>query len=850
MSSNDMCLVKTDVEYVAVALQKYDKAAAHGFVRSHRRINGPGELFVRIERSYLALSAILAAPLAVCPQAWSQSETTSDDRLAEIIVTAQKREQSVQTVGTSVTALDANALQSLGITQATDLVEHVPGLQFNQFSPSVTVFNIRRVSQNDFTDHQEAPVAVYSDEAYVASTGALAGSLFDLDRVEVLRGPQGTLFGRNATGGLIQYVSAKPTDDPEGHLFVTVGNYGEVDTEGAVSGPLSETLAGRVAFATAEHSGYVDNLVGPSLENQRQNSARLQLRFRPSAEFEDLVKVAAANNDHESGAAYAWLSARPDATGRGVLTPGLPDFNGYTNPSSNPWTGEYGTAGVFNRTVWGVTNTAILKSDAVTVTSVTDYQRVQKRYGEDTAASPDPALLYNVFYHFQQFSQELRANGTLRDGALRWVTGAYYLSYRPTMMADADFVPNLVPGIGNSYAQITLRESSPAVFGQLEYDLASQWTLIGGARYTYDKKEMDYTFNSLGATVPSLQQLVHYSPSNNPWAQHSWNIPTGKLELDYKPTAAVMWYASLNRGAKGGGWSAPIVPSVTTATLPYDEERLTSVEGGVKSTFWDGRARLNLSTFYYDYRGYQGYFLDVATSVVENVNAREKGGELEFTVTPAHGLTLEMNVSYLDTTVPFIPTPAGGVVRGQMPQAPHWSANPVARYQWRIAPGQLFVEADAKYNSPQYMELINAPADREGGYVVGNARVGFISANDKWEIDGFVRNLSDKAYLVYGLDLSAAIGIYQAAYGPPRTYGATVRYRWGERVAPARHDRGSAGLAGVGVLPTRRMAAGKSGSCSSRSVRFMPRPARHRTSDHERPAAREFTGVVCRTSVA
>ncbi len=197
----------------------------------------------RAARAALFAAAVVG-PWATCLAA----DTDETDKLDEIIVTAQRREQNMQDVGTSVTAFDANTIEKLGFKDVTDIVGQVPGMQFNQYGATVTIYNLRGVSQNDFSDHQEAPIAVYSDDVYVANTGALAGSLFDLQRVEVLRGPQGTLFGRNATGGLIQYVSKQPTDAPDGYVQVTVGNYGLIQTEGAVGGPLSERVDTRAVL--------------------------------------------------------------------------------------------------------------------------------------------------------------------------------------------------------------------------------------------------------------------------------------------------------------------------------------------------------------------------------------------------------------------------------------------------------------------------------------------------------------------------------------------------------------------------------------------------------------------------
>src|SRR5271166_453259 len=236
-------------------------------------------------------AAVLSGPWAVCLAA----DTGETSKLEEIIVTAQRREQNLQDVGTSVTAFDASSLERLGLKDVTDIVGQTPGMQFNQYSATVTVYNLRGVSQNDFSDHQEAPIAVYSDDAYIANTGALAGSLFDLQRVEVLRGPQGTLFGRNATGGLIQYVSKQPTDDPEGYVEVTVGNYGLIQTEGAVGGALSDRVDTRLSFSTSDRDGYITNRIGASINNQKQYAGRLQFKIKPSDDGEILIKLDAIN---------------------------------------------------------------------------------------------------------------------------------------------------------------------------------------------------------------------------------------------------------------------------------------------------------------------------------------------------------------------------------------------------------------------------------------------------------------------------------------------------------------------------------------------------------------------------
>jgi iron complex outermembrane receptor protein len=742
--------------------------------------------------------------MAVLCGPWSTgfaADPGENTKLDEIIVTAQRREQNLQDVGTSVTAFDATTLERLGFKDVTDIVGQVPGMQFNQYGTTVTIYNLRGVSQNDFSDHQEAPIAVYSDDAYIATTGALAGSLFDLQRVEVLRGPQGTLFGRNATGGLIQYVSKQPTDTPEAYMQVTAGNYGTLQTEGAVGGPLTDMIDSRASFSTAYHDGYIHNDIGPSINNQKQYAGRLQFKIKASDKGEILVKLHALNNDDETAGNYSWAASYPNSTGRGVFAPpGTTDLGGYDNTNTSPFNQSEDRRGLFNRTVWGGNVRVNWQFDNFSLASVTDYLNMQKRYGEDSDISPNPIFNYDTEAHYQQFSQEFRLNGVV--GGLHWITGAYYLNYKTTNY-EQTALPNYIPPVpfpyGDGLANLNLKTSSPALFGQLEYDFNEHWTGILGARYTNDDKQYVYNYSCNVCGPPPATPLapaggfpyaVTYSTAAGfPQAEHTYHIPTGKAEIDYKIDHDNLLYASVNRGAKGGGWSAPssgyvnLNPAYTALpllNLSYTEEKLTSYETGFKSTFWDGAARLNGDVFYYDYKNYQGFFLDVATQIVENINATVKGGELELAVVPFKGLNVQAGASWLDTRANDVPTPSGILVTSQLPQAPPWSLNAVARYEWPALGGNLSVEGDAKWNKAQYLELINAPVDLQGSYTVTNARFAYTSGDGSWEVSAYCKNCTDTWYRIYNLDLSGFLGINQGVYGPPRTFGASVLYRWGK----------------------------------------------------------------------
>lgn len=747
-------------------------------------------------------AARAAAAIIIALGPWTTSlaaEAANEDKLGEIVVTAQRREQNLQDVGTSVTAFDAHTLEQLGFKDVTDVAGQVPGLQYNQYGATVTIYNLRGVSQNDFSDHQEAPIAVYADDAYIGSTGALAGALFDLQRVEVLRGPQGTLFGRNATGGLIQYLSKAPTDTPEAYAQVTGGNFRTFESEGALSGPLTDSVSARLSFDTVSHEGYITNRIGHAIEDQNQYAMRLQFRIRPSDSGEILVKLHALTNSHETSGDYSWGASAPDATGRGVFAPaGTTDLGGYVNTSTSPFNQSEDRRGLFNRTVWGANVRVNWNFDVFSLASVTDYLKMQKRYGEDSDMSPNPLFNYDTQAHYQQFSQELRFNG--KSGGLRWIAGAYYLNYKTTNFEQTtlpDFIPPVPFPYGDGLANLNLRTSSPSVFGQVEYGFTDHWVGIVGARYTIDQKQYLYNYSCNVCGPPAANappggfpfNLTYSAATGYPDAEKTYRMPMGKAELDYKIDQENLLYGSVNRGAKGGGWSAPssgyvnLNPAymfVPTLKMNYDEERLTSYEVGFKSTFWDGAARLNGDVFYYDYKNYQGFFLDVATQIVENIDAKVKGSELELAVVPFHGLHLQLGVSYLDSQARNVPTPAGVLVTSQLPQAPPWSVNAVARYEWPAFGGKLSAEMDAKWNKAEYLELINAPVDLQPSYTLTNARLGYTDPSGRWDVSAYCKNCFNTLYRIYNLDLSGFLGINQSVYGPPRLYGASVAYHWGK----------------------------------------------------------------------
>lgn len=486
---------------------------------------------------FFGLVAATAVPLAVAAQ-----------ELEEITVTAQRREQSLQDVGISVTAFTDTQIHELGFVNTTDVVAMTPGLNFTipNAEASVVNFFLRGVGLNDFADAQENPVAVYMDDIYKPAMGGLHAQLFDMERVEVLRGPQGALFGRNTTGGVVHYLSKRPTSEPEGYIDAMIGDNSQVKVEGAVSGG-TEKVMGRLSLAMNQYDGYVKNRFtpnafapnpAPDYSSMDSVAARGQLLFAPTDTFEALLAIQYTDNESTVGA-WQHQSTRPggldpndpaaldssvalganefnpwcqifgfdqfdpgtDCLGffgaPGVLDPnGIPEV-GIDN-DGDPWAGNYDRNGgvqtknqTFSlRLTWDIGD--------MQLTSVTSSATVERLQEEDTEMGPLPLLAPTFRGETDTLTQELRLASSA-DGPTRWQVGAYYFDNEVDGMYDLDATQILdFVLLDANYEQDT---TSWQAFGQVEFDFADNWTFIAGLRYTDEEKKMNYEDVDLWGTI-------------------------------------------------------------------------------------------------------------------------------------------------------------------------------------------------------------------------------------------------------------------------------------------------------------------------------------------------------------
>ena len=704
--------------------------------------------------------------------------------IEEVVVTAQKREQNVQDVGIAISAFTGDQMRQLGFTSAQQVTAMAPGVSTVQPNGEANYsIAIRGVANSDFTANVESPVAVYLDEVYISQMSGTGFMLFDMDRVEILRGPQGTLYGRNATGGLVHFVSKKPTEEFEGYAQLTGGSYDQISFEGAVGGAITDTLMARVSLATNDHDGYVKNRLGGRLNDGNDQTARLQVLWAPTENLDLLLNVRGSNQDIDTGF-FEHVSANVE----GELTPNeVNQVLGYIDDDGDPFKGDYDSPGFNDLETRGYTATLNWDFDDFTLTSITDYSTVKRDYIEDSDSSPVEFFNFYLTTDAEQFSQEVRLSGGSEK--TNWVTGVYYMDLKVDDSNGGESEPFVDPasdtpdlsGIDNPYETKT---ESWSVFGQVEYDLTDTLTGIAGVRWISDDKSHDYVSNAVdyipGTRLRNgnpniLAELASYSGDRED------SELAMRLGLNWVVNDDLLLYASYNRGVKGGGYNAPIFPftppaEYTDQYMSYDPEKLNAYELGFKATTQEGLMIINGAWYYYDYDDYQAFQFVGIDAITTNAQADSFGGELEVMMNPVEGLEILFGVAYNDIDVDL----GGGAPETTSVQSPKWNLNGLVRYEHALLGGTGALQFDAQSRSTHYFALTRLPTVREGGYTVSNASASYTSGDEKWQVIGFVHNLTDEEYVVQTFDLSGpnVFGMVEKYYGRPRWYGVSLTYNW------------------------------------------------------------------------
>ncbi len=740
-----------------------------------------------------AIRKLIPLAIGILANAWSGIGRA---QVEEIVVTAQKRAQSMQDVGISITAITGDQLAERGITNTTQITQQVPALQLFTYSPAFTVFSLRGVSQNNFQDNLEAPVAVYMDGAYVASMNAISTQLFDVDRIEVLRGPQGTLFGRNATGGLIHFLTRRPTEtEANGYVEAGGGRFGTHSLEGAFGTAFSNRVRGRIAARWEKSDGYVEagTAFGRTATGRTSNGANgfaLRGMLQIDATDDVLVDLSASySRDHDvpTGEYVVSLAGFNPNTGlgafHGAIDPANPaggpvdfDRKPITGSGWRHWSDENP---YMNRTVKSATVQVTAKvGDGMEFVSITNGMKLYKFYIEDSGGGFG-FFPYNPITSYDQWSQEVRLSGD--KDRFRWTVGGYYLDMKWDTFQSVEGAL-ILGGTSNTQKMSTvglLNSKNWSLFAQTEFDIAPRWTLVTGVRWSQDDKhlEMNRVYEDVPEGIPPTEI---FNIDNVPIAgikDIDYGDWAARAQLNWKVQDQMLLYAAYNRGIKGGNWSLDPLGAVANEGLKHRPEKLNAYEVGWKADLLHGTVRLNTAAFYYDYSDYQAFSLVGLTPQVTNSAATAHGGEIELTVAPTNGLDFNFGASFIHSEVAAVPDVFGGTVKAEFPNAPSISLNFLGRYEWPALQGRLSAMVDGRWNDDQYLEGTNSEVSFEPSYSVWNATLGYRTNDDRIGVSLYCKNFTNEQYRLYNLDLGL-LGFIEQVFAPPRTYGVSVTYRW------------------------------------------------------------------------
>jgi iron complex outermembrane receptor protein len=743
-----------------------------------------------------------------------------------IVVTARKREETLQDTPISVSAFSGRGLEARGIQNTEGLAQVTPNLTlqnnpgFSGASNSATIY-IRGIGQQDFVPTVEPGVGVYVDGVYVARSVGSILDLVDFERIEVLRGPQGTLFGRNTIGGAISITTKAPSKKLEASAAATYGTDNQVILKGMVNLPLNDKAALRASVGYFNQDGYVRRTYdGMMLGDVNRLTGRVALKLEPTDSWTtDLFFD--GTRARENGPAMSLIGINygrttdpntppfvdisntianvmsgggmmPCATAAAPLNPAVPGC--YDNSYVLGHDTNAGTAPSYsNSDIWGAgMSHAIELTDGLKLKLITAYRHLSGTFARDGDASPVTIAQYYDRITQKQFSQEVQLLGDNLDGRLNWILGGYYFKEK------GNNINRLLFTISEFQSGGAFGNESLAFFGQGTFKVTPRLKLTAGLRYTKDKKSFhpdQYIIENrvafLGAPFnsPIFDAGTRVLPDVN--AKVDFSEVTPMVNLSYDVTDGLMTYGTWSRGFKSGGFTQrvfpPIIPGVTTpitdpvkAIPSFDPEKVDAFELGVKFQSSDRSVTINAAGFYTKYKDMQvQVFTSVAPVFTNAGKATIKGFELETQLRPLPGLFLEATAGLtdaaydeIDQATTFI-NPANAFER-----VSKWTLSAAMTYEHELSGGsKLRPRVDWSWRSKFYNNSFNTPQLLQPGYHMVNASLGWTSADDRLSLSASVKNIADKRYLLSGISVDA-VQTFEGVYNRGREWSlsASVKY--------------------------------------------------------------------------
>jgi len=757
----------------------------------------PSAAFVALTSSF-ALGSIAATPAVLAAEGAREQPAG----LEEIVVTARKREENVQDTPVSMVAVSSEALAERSMSSFKDLTSIAPNFELNggiaNGGGSAAQLFIRGVGQDDYAFPNDPGVGLYIDGVYIARSAGSDFNLIDLDRVEVLRGPQGTLYGRNTIGGAVKIITKKPDGTFGGAASVTVGSYNRIDLDGMLQFPITDTLSGKLVIGSRDRDGLGKNLHGDELGETNQMTARAALRFKPSDTLE-IMWLGDYLHQRQAGPAGSMVYFQANGATEGlinpVVAPGVAAELGLQPPYDTfgpGWVKTVDDCGhcVYNSggnietrdwaDIWGTSVTVDWAlSDAVDFKSITAYRNNSIDIRRVSDHTPFNIVQVNNPEDTSQFTQEFQFVGRSFNDKLDWVSGLFYQEEKGESILFAPLVPGTYELIGldlTAFINTEYKGSSYAVFGEGTWHFTDKFGMTLGGRFTRDEKKYTYAMSRPDSGTILLPPTTQ---------KNSWSEFLPKLGFEYRQTDDILWYSNLARGYKSGGYNARDLSG--NPPQPYDPEFINSFELGVKTSWADRRLIANAAIFYNDYKDIQLLTVtdlgggNVQTNITNAAKARIIGGELELTALPIPELQLSVNMGTIDSKYKEVgaAAQANGInIDSILANAPKFGLNASATYTLGLASGSnLAFRLDAAHRTSQFRDAKNNPPLQAEAYTLLNARISWKGMDDKLEVAVFGTNLTDELYITNGVEV-LGLGYEEAYYNRPREWGASINYKF------------------------------------------------------------------------
>ena len=713
--------------------------------------------------------------------------------LEEVVVTAEKRTTNLQDTAMSISAISGDELALRQIDDIGSLALSVPNVNFGETTGNARIA-IRGIGFDNISLGNEGRVAFHVDDVYLSRPAAALSSFFDLERVEVLRGPQGFLYGRNATAGAINLITRAPGDALNGYTTLTVANYDRVTLEGAVGGPLSDRVGARIAFRSTERDGWGDNLTnGREVDDESTRAVRGMLSFAPADGLEIILRGDYFEQDDNAYSfRYLGLGSLPDAS---VGWPGLVPTGlraGGTVPD-DPRDSTADSGPENEREFYGASLDLSWDVGDYNVRSISGFRSNGFETITDLDNTSVPLTIYYQFSDSDHFSQEFRlsSEGDFGD----WMVGAYYFDEKLTAATKIPLDPFLIPPLGLA-APIGLRRGfvgvgaidteAWALFGHFRWQATDRLAMRLGARYSDEKKSID-EINQIDLFTPYPPfgpEFPPTPPGGRVQSSETWDDFTPSVTLEYQAGDDVLAYFDYSHGFKSGGYN------LGNLQPAFDPEEITQYEIGLRSEWRDRSVRANVSAFFYDYKDLQVSKVDGTVVTIENAAKADLYGlEFELIALLGENLLVETAVGFLDTEYqeyrtadPSRPAFLFGefdLSGNELTQAPGYTVNIGAEYRAHLAEGTLVFRGDARFVDDVWLTAFNADHIKQDAYEWLKASITYESANANWALAAFVDNITDARIISAALITSALVGAPIAgAFESPRTYGASMTFRF------------------------------------------------------------------------